>query len=212
MEISGLETAIMEEAKGYETLIMCYHYCHCYCYSWLGMQGWKEEYKMLCNPVAVCDTITWILKGKKQRHKVSKEQEFWSHSHDDVQFHHSSTLQLHAAQYNLQQHNMLNRKMSFASSILNFYQVVLREEERASGQGESKSEKRLNQAKQVQWQNWCGVIPPCTLQLCTKHNVPLSWKFGPTAFTSRNTNKTHVHKPTIVDAAIHTYSHGSVPH
>ena len=60
MEISGLETAIMEEAKGYETLIMCYHYCHGYRYSWLNMQGWKEEYKLLCNPEAACDTMAKI--------------------------------------------------------------------------------------------------------------------------------------------------------
>lgn len=62
MEISGLETAIMEGAKGYETLIMCYHYCHGYCYSWLSMQGWEEKYEILCNLIAVCDTITKILK------------------------------------------------------------------------------------------------------------------------------------------------------
>lgn len=67
MEISGLETAIMEEAKGYETLIMCYHYCHGYCCSWLSMQGWKEECKILCNPVGACDTITNVLKVKKKK-------------------------------------------------------------------------------------------------------------------------------------------------
>lgn len=33
MEISGLETAIMKEAEGYETLIMCFRYCHGYFYS-----------------------------------------------------------------------------------------------------------------------------------------------------------------------------------
>lgn len=32
MEISGFETAIMEEAEGYETLIMLCHYCHGYSY------------------------------------------------------------------------------------------------------------------------------------------------------------------------------------
>lgn len=84
-------------------------------------------------------------------------------------------------------------------------QVVLREEERT--QGQSQSEKWLNQAKQVQWRNWFVVIPPCILQLGTKHNVPLSWKFGTIAFTSQNTNKTHVHKPAIVDAAIRPRSH-----
>lgn len=49
--------------------------------------------------------------------------------------------------------------------------------------------KRLNQAKQVQWQNWFGVKFLSTLQLCTKHNVLLSWKFGTIAFTFQNTNK-----------------------
>lgn len=43
MEISGWKNAIIQEAKGYETLIMCYHYCHGYCYSWLSMQGWEEK-------------------------------------------------------------------------------------------------------------------------------------------------------------------------
>lgn len=64
IEISGLETAIMEEAKGYKTLIMCYHYCHGYCYSWLSMQGCKEKYDILRNPVTASDTMTKILKGK----------------------------------------------------------------------------------------------------------------------------------------------------
>lgn len=54
MEISGLGTAIMEEAKGYETLIMCYHYCHGYCFSLLGMQGQEEQYELLCKLAVSC--------------------------------------------------------------------------------------------------------------------------------------------------------------
>jgi len=63
MEISGWETAIMEEAKGYETLIMCYHYCLGYCYSRLSMQGWKEGYLILCNTQAVQYVIEYNNNG-----------------------------------------------------------------------------------------------------------------------------------------------------
>lgn len=35
MKISGLETAIIEEAKGCENLIMCYRYCQSYFSGWL---------------------------------------------------------------------------------------------------------------------------------------------------------------------------------
>lgn len=58
-----MKSAIMEEAKGYETLIMCYHYCHGYCYSRLSMQGWKEEFEILCNLMATCDKTAKILEG-----------------------------------------------------------------------------------------------------------------------------------------------------
>lgn len=41
MKISGTKTEIMEETKGYETLIMYYHYCHGYSGSGLSMRGTK---------------------------------------------------------------------------------------------------------------------------------------------------------------------------
>ena len=97
MEISGLETAIMGEAKGYETLIMCYHYCHGYCYSWLSMQG-KEDYKILCNPGATCGTITKILKETTAQSRPNVWF-FLFGSHDDIQYciayHHSYAIVLY---------------------------------------------------------------------------------------------------------------------
>lgn len=78
-----MESAIMEKAKGYETLIMCYHYCHGYCYSRLSMQGWKEEFEILCNLMAVCDRTTEILEGKKN--KLWKEQHFCFYSQNDAE-------------------------------------------------------------------------------------------------------------------------------
>lgn len=59
-----METAIMEEAKGYEALIMWYHYCLGYCYSLLSMQGWKEGYEVFSIILALSDRITKILETK----------------------------------------------------------------------------------------------------------------------------------------------------
>lgn len=75
-----MKSAIMEEAKGYETLIMCYHYCHGYCYSRLSMQGWKEEFEILCNLMATCDKTAKILEGGK----MWKQEHFRFYSQNDI--------------------------------------------------------------------------------------------------------------------------------
>lgn len=59
-----METAIMEEAKGYESLIICYHYCLGYFYSRLNMLGWKEGHEILCNTLAVWGQIIEVFETK----------------------------------------------------------------------------------------------------------------------------------------------------
>lgn len=175
----------MEEAKGYETLIICYHYCHGYCYSWLSMQGRGEEYEILRNSEAACDTITEILKGNNST-KCQKK---------------NSSVPVHM----LMNNTAITCKRSYTQCNLSslYYatnNVIYCTVKLSSGGREGHNPTRWKfvmkkngwiKQKQVQWQNRFGVILPCTLQLCTKHNVPLSRKFDTFAFTSQNTNTSH---------------------
>lgn len=148
-------------------------------------QRWKGESKVLCEAKADCCTwqTTWTVRKYVGTVKVATDWWSWKTIKLPVWF--SAFCLTHCAFF-LQIVHLTGRTWAHKVNVCH------------------RKKKWVNQAKQVQWHNWFGVTPPRTLQLGTKHNVPLSWKFGRAAFTSPNINKTHMPMQTIVDSRAHT--------